>query len=73
MNTAMKLAPPLRPQSILLGLKAADAAGLLQELVDGLVANNTELAPRRAELLGRRSPSAKPRARPPARASPFRT
>lgn len=51
MNTTMKLAPPLHSQSILLGLKAADARGLLQELVEGLVANNAELAPRRDELL----------------------
>lgn len=51
MNATMNFAQHLTPRSVLLGLQAGDATGLLQELVDGLVANNPELAPRRAELL----------------------
>ena len=51
MSLTMNFAQHLTPASVLLGLEAADAHGLLQELVDGLVANNPELAPRRAELL----------------------
>jgi len=51
MITSMNFAQHISPRSVLLGLKAEDQKGVLQELVDGLVANNSELAPRRAELL----------------------
>ncbi len=41
----------LSPDSVLLDLAAGDAAGVFVELVEGLVAQAPELAPRRAELL----------------------
>lgn len=51
MSTTMNYSQHLGPRSVLLGLQATDAHGLLNELVEGLVDSNPELAPRRAELL----------------------
>lgn len=51
MSTTMNFSQHLSSRSVLLGLQATDPHGLMQELVEGLVASNPELAPRRAELL----------------------